>query len=122
MTSVAGGPHAQDSEFDGAFEHLADLSEIPEGELLGVRNAAGEEICLFNFRGTIGAVHNVCTHAEFPISDGTLKGDGTLECVWHGARFDCRSGAVCRGPAVDPLPVYAVRVEGSRVLVGRRVS
>lgn len=122
MTSAAGGARTEQSEFDEGFEHLADVEDLPEGELLGVRNAAGEEICLFNFRGTIGAVRNVCTHAEFPMSDGTLKADGTIECVWHGAQFDCRSGAVCRGPAVDPLPVYAVRVDGGRVLVGRRVS
>ncbi|HKO16434.1 MAG TPA: Rieske 2Fe-2S domain-containing protein [Gemmatimonadaceae bacterium] len=102
------------------LEHLADVDEVPEGTLLGVRNAAGEEICLFNHRGTIGAVGDICTHAEFLMSDGLLRGDGTIECAWHGARFQCRSGAVCRGPAVDPLPVYEVRVEDGRVLVGRR--
>lgn len=101
------------------YEHLADLGELAEGELRAVTNAAGEEICLFNHRGTVGALRNVCTHAEFPMSDGTLRSDGTIECVWHGARFDCRTGAVCRGPAVDPLPVYEVRIEGERVLVGR---
>jgi nitrite reductase/ring-hydroxylating ferredoxin subunit len=102
------------------LEHLADVGDVPEGELLGVANASGEEICLFNFRGTIGAVANVCTHAEFPMSDGTLKRDGVIECAWHGAQFDCRSGAVCRGPAVDALPVYEVRVDEGRILVGRR--
>ena len=121
MTAVAGAA-VDDVENEGELEHLADVDDLPEGELLGVQNSAGEEICLFNFRGTIGAVRNVCTHAEFPMSDGTLKSDGTIECVWHGARYDCRSGAVCRGPAVDPLPMYVVRIDGTRVLVGRRVS
>ena len=51
-----------------------------------------------------------------------LHGDGTIECAWHGARFDCRSGAVRRPPAIDPLPVYAVRVEQGRVLVGPRID
>ena len=31
------------------------------------------------------------------MSDGTLRADGTIECVWHGARFDA-APAVCRGP------------------------
>jgi 3-phenylpropionate/trans-cinnamate dioxygenase ferredoxin component len=102
------------------FEHLANVADLPEGSLLAVKSSTGEEICLFNDRGTIGAVHDVCTHAEFPMSDGALLGDGTIECVWHGARYDCRSGAVRRGPAIDPLPVYEVRVVEGRVLVGRR--
>jgi 3-phenylpropionate/trans-cinnamate dioxygenase ferredoxin subunit len=117
--SWRGATRAEPARADG-FEYLADADDVPEGSLVGVTNAAGDEICLYNFRGTIGAVQGVCTHAEFPLSDGTLKTDGTIECVWHGAQFDCRSGAVCRGPAIDALPVYEVRVEGSRVMVGRR--
>jgi nitrite reductase/ring-hydroxylating ferredoxin subunit len=100
------------------FEYLADVADLPDGALVGVRRADGTEICLFNFRGTIGAVSNICTHAEFLMSDGALRGDGSLECVWHGARYDCRTGRVCRGPAEDPLPVYVVRIENGRVLVG----
>jgi nitrite reductase/ring-hydroxylating ferredoxin subunit len=102
------------------FEVVADVSEVPEGTLLGVHTAAGEEICLFNFRGRIGAVHNVCTHAEFPLSDGTLANDGTIECVWHGARYACLTGEVRRGPAIDPVSVYEVVVKHGKVLVRGR--
>jgi 3-phenylpropionate/trans-cinnamate dioxygenase ferredoxin subunit len=109
------------AEDDGVFEAVADVSELPEGTLLGVRTAAGEEVCLFNYRGQIGAVHNVCTHAEFPLSDGTLGNDGTIECVWHGARYACLTGEVQRGPAIDPVAVYEVRVEDGKVLVRGRV-
>jgi len=103
------------------FEHLANVADLPEGALLGVERSTGEEICLFNHRGVIGAVGNVCTHAEFLLSDGTLRNDGSLECAWHGARFDCRSGRVCRGPAEDPLPVYPVRIDSGRIMVGPAV-
>lgn len=102
------------------FEYLADTSDLPEGALLNVQRSSGEEICLFNYRGSIGAIGNVCTHAEFFMSDGSLVNNGTIECVWHGARFDLRTGRVCRGPAEDPLPVYPVRIDGGRVLVGPR--
>ena len=104
------------------FEHLANVADFAGGALLGVTRSDGVEVCLYDHRGTIGAVGNVCTHAQFRISDGTLGDDGTLECAWHGARFDCRSGQVCRGPAEDPLPVFPVRVEGDRVLVGPAVT
>jgi nitrite reductase/ring-hydroxylating ferredoxin subunit len=104
------------------FEHLANLEELPDGTLLGVHRSNGEEVCLYNDGGRIGAVGNVCTHAAFLMSDGTLEPDGIIECAWHGAWFDSRTGKVCRGPADEPLPVFAVRVEDGRVLVGPRAA
>ena len=85
--------------------------------MLGVTLSDGTPVCVFNHHGLIGAVGNLCTHAEFLISDGVLHSDGTLECLWHGARFDCRTGAVKRHPAEHPLPVYEVRGVNGRILV-----
>src|SRR6476659_4653490 len=104
------------------FEDVAPLRDLADGTLLGVKLGDGTRVCLFNHRGTVGAVGGMCTHAEFPMDDGTLRADGTIECAWHGARFDCRTGAVCRPPAVDPLPVFEVRVENDRVLVGPMIT
>lgn len=104
------------------FEYLADVDDLPEGATLAVTRSDGFEICLFNYRGTIGAVADECTHAAFPLSDGTVRNDGTLECVWHGARFDCQTGRVRRGPAEDPVAVFSVHVDGERVLVGPKVT
>jgi len=101
-----------------SFVDVAAERDVPDGTLLGVKLPDGTRVCLYNLRGTIGAVGGSCTHSEFPMDDGTLRADGTIECAWHGARFDCRTGAVCRPPAVDPLPVYETRVEQGRVLVG----
>jgi nitrite reductase/ring-hydroxylating ferredoxin subunit len=115
---VTGGGERR--EASAQFETVADVADVPEGSLLSVRTTSGEEICLFNYRGRIGAVHNVCTHAEFPLSDGTLSNDGTIECVWHGARYSCLTGEVRRGPALDAVPVYDVRVENGKILVGAR--
>ena len=97
---------------------VAAVTDVPDGELLGVTLPDGTPVCLYNRDGAIGAVGNVCTHAEFAMSDGVLRPDGTIECVWHGARFDCRTGVVRRHPAIDPLPVFEVRIEQGRILVG----
>jgi nitrite reductase/ring-hydroxylating ferredoxin subunit len=100
------------------FTDVAAVTDVAEGKLLGVKLPDGTRICLYNRRGTIGAVAGSCTHAEYPMDMGTLRADGTIECGWHGARFDCHTGAVCRPPAIDALPMYEVRVEEDRVLVG----
>ena len=104
------------------FEDVAAVADIADGSMLGVALRNGTPVCVFNHCGSIGAVGNRCPHAEFLISDGVLHADGTLECAWHGARFDCWTGAVRRHPAELPLPVYQVRMDDGRVLVGPRVT
>jgi nitrite reductase/ring-hydroxylating ferredoxin subunit len=104
------------------FEAVARLEDLPEGELLGVVTERGERICLLNCGGVIHAVSNNCTHQDFPMDEGVLLCvDGcTIECAWHGARFDCATGAVQREPAEDPLPVFEVMVENDTIYVGRQ--
>jgi nitrite reductase/ring-hydroxylating ferredoxin subunit len=104
------------------FARVAKASDIPEGGLLGVVTPAGERVCLINDGGVIRAVGDECPHQGFALSSGDLLGNGTIECVWHGARFDCRSGAVLRGPAEETLAVFDARVVGGEVFVGPRVK
>ena len=54
------------------------------------------------------------------MSLGDLLADGTLQCAWHGARYDCRTGEVKQVPATSPLPVFEVRLEGDQIMVGPR--
>ncbi|MHB1264048.1 MAG: Rieske (2Fe-2S) protein [Gemmatimonadaceae bacterium] len=102
------------------YEPVAEASALPERGLLSVRLSNGTPVCLYRLHGEVGALHDNCTHADFPMSEGELRADGTIECVWHGARFDCRSGAVRRGPADEPLPVFDVKVEDGRIHVALR--
>ena len=113
-------PILRDMESSEEFEALADLAELPEGGVLGVRKANGDRICLVNVRGRVCALHDVCSHQDFPLSEGQLLPNGELECVWHGARFDPCTGIARQLPARDPVPVYEVRIENGKVLVGRR--
>jgi len=105
---------------DSGFHAVANVQDVAEGDLLPVKTPSGEPVCLVMHCGEIHAVSDCCTHSEFPISDGALRPDGSLECTWHGALFDCRTGAVRKGPAEDPLPVYEVKVEEGKILVGPR--
>jgi nitrite reductase/ring-hydroxylating ferredoxin subunit len=94
------------------------VDELPEGTLIAAVRSTGERVCLYNCGGRIGAMSDTCTHSAFPMSEGTIESDGTVQCSWHGARFDCLTGAVREGPAVDPIAVYDVRVLDGDVWVG----
>jgi 3-phenylpropionate/trans-cinnamate dioxygenase ferredoxin component len=95
------------------------LGDIPPDGLLHVTLADGTPVCLVRHEGAVYALLDRCTHADFSLSSGELLADGTVQCLWHGARFDCRSGAVRQGPATDDVATYAVRVDGEDVYVER---
>jgi 3-phenylpropionate/trans-cinnamate dioxygenase ferredoxin component len=107
---------------DPEFETVALLSELPEGTIVQRVRSSGEAICLIRQRGQVSAVSDICTHQHFSMSEGDLLEDGTLQCAWHGTRYDCRTGEVKQGPATSPLPVFAVKVDGDAVLVGPRAE
>lgn len=88
--------------------------DVVDGELRQGSLPSGQRLCIGRHQGVLFAVKDSCTHAEFPMSEGTLYANGELECCFHGARFDCRSGAVRCGPAEDPLVVYTLyEVDGA---------
>jgi len=100
------------------FIEVARLEDVPEMGVLGVEGPDGRGVCLVRFGGRVAAFADECTHQAFPLSAGEVHPDGTLECVWHGARFDCLTGAVRQAPATDALTAYQVRVDDDRVFVG----
>ncbi|WP_136520199.1 MULTISPECIES: non-heme iron oxygenase ferredoxin subunit [Cellulomonas] len=62
------------------------------------------------------AISDVCSHGAVSLSEGEVE-DCTVECWLHGSRFDLRSGKPLSPPAIRPVPVYPVTVDGERVLV-----
>ena len=99
------------------FEAVARLDELRDDAPLGVETAAGERVCLVRVGGQVRAFADECTHQAFPLSAGDVLPDGTIQCPWHGARFDCTTGLVRSGPAREPLSMYDVRVADGMVWV-----
>jgi 3-phenylpropionate/trans-cinnamate dioxygenase ferredoxin subunit len=105
-----------------AFEALATVNQIPPEGVLAVVKSDGRRVCLIRSRGLVTAVADNCTHQDFEMSLGDVLPDGTIQCAWHGARFDCSTGAVRQGPACDPLPMFEVKLDGDDILVGALVG
>jgi 3-phenylpropionate/trans-cinnamate dioxygenase ferredoxin subunit len=72
----------------------------------------GEPVAIVNAEGEFFAIHDVCSHAEVPLSEGEIEGT-TLECWLHGSRFDLRSGKPTGLPATKSVPVYPVKIDGT---------
>ena len=88
--------------------------------MLPVQLPNGDRVVVIRHGGTVSALEDECTHQAMPLSAGELQADGTVECPWHGARFDCVTGACRRGPASDDVATYSVSVEGDQIAIGDR--
>ena len=100
-----------------AFEAVARRDEIPVGALKAVVLASGEKVCLVHTNAGLYALADRCSHRDFPLSAGEVTADGLVECAWHGAQFDPRSGVMLTGPGGDDVPTYDVRVDHDVILI-----
>jgi 3-phenylpropionate/trans-cinnamate dioxygenase ferredoxin subunit len=97
------------------FRTVARLEDVPAGSLHPVE-LDGEKIVLARVGDRVFALHDECSHEEYPLSSGELTGD-QITCVLHGARFDLATGAARALPAVRPVKTYEARVEGQEIQV-----
>jgi nitrite reductase/ring-hydroxylating ferredoxin subunit len=97
------------------FVDVAAASEIPEGEILGVR-VLDEPVVLGKLKGTIHAIGGMCTHEDALLEDGELDGQ-MVRCPLHDSGFNIHTGKAVHLPAVGSVPVYEVKVVNGRVLV-----
>lgn len=100
----------------GEYVKVATLEELPAGGMLGVEMPDGLKVCLVHtLDDEFYAIADRCTHRDFPMSNGSLHGGATIECAWHGARFDLKTGRALRLPAIKPVKTYEVVIEDGDV-------
>ncbi len=102
----------------GEYVKVATLEELPAGGMLGVEMPDGLKVCLVHtLDDEFYAIADRCTHRDFPMSNGSLHGGATIECAWHGARFDLKTGRAIRLPAIKAIQTLDVKVDGNDILV-----
>ena len=84
---------------------------------------AGLPLALYRLNdGSAVALEDRCPHREVPLSMGSVQSDGTLQCLYHGIRFD-KHGACkfipedTRIPAGAQVRSFPVREHGEWVWV-----
>lgn len=110
--------HDARSSSDGTWERVAHVDEVPSDIPLAITLVDGRRLCLVKLQHEVYAVEDRCPHRDFPLSGGDVVA-GHLECPWHGARFDLRTGQCTQGPAEgDAIATYPVMQVNGVVLVG----
>ncbi len=66
--------------------------------------------------GHVHAFDDTCSHQNVSLSEGELDGC-EIECWLHGSRFDMTTGRPTGLPAILPIAVHTVRLDGDQVLV-----
>ena len=97
----------------GDWTDVGESTSLTAGEPRSV--VAGDTPVLLLRQGErLYALHDRCSHRGCPLSDGEIDGD-VVVCVCHGSRFRLEDGAVERGPATAPQPVFETRETGGRI-------
>ena len=99
----------------GSFVRVASVDDIPEGKLKAFEIGYTRFVVAHTAEGFY-AVADECTHDGEPIHSGRVRGEDIV-CTRHGARFDLHTGDVTAPPAIVPIEMFQVRVEGNDILV-----
>lgn len=100
-----------------AWTFVCTTAELLPGEMkVAFDEVTGCGIAVFNLDGALYALEDRCSHEEFELSAGHFDaGEGSVECVLHGARFDVRDGRPLCAPAYEPVAKFPVKVDNGLV-------
>jgi 3-phenylpropionate/trans-cinnamate dioxygenase ferredoxin subunit len=66
--------------------------------------------------GTVHALGDRCSHGDISLSEGFVE-DDSIECWAHGSKFELATGTPRNFPAYEPVPVFAVEIDGDNIYV-----
>jgi 3-phenylpropionate/trans-cinnamate dioxygenase ferredoxin component len=98
-----------------SFARACGVADLAAGDPVAV-TVDGVAVAVVRDGDDFYAIYDECSHAAIPLSEGDHEGC-EIECWLHGSRFDLRTGKPTGPPATEPVPIYAVRIEGDDVLV-----
>ena len=94
-------------------DRLVAVADLPASGVTEVETEAHGTLAVGLADGEPFAVSNVCRHQFAKLGQGQIR-DGCLECPWHRARYDVRTGEMVSGPKgrIFGFPPYAAAIKG----------
>ena len=91
--------------FEQSGTRLVGVHELGASQVAVVDGTPHGALAVGISAGKPFALSNRCRHLFASLGDGQVTEDGCLQCPWHAARYDVRTGKMLRGPqgAFKPL-------------------
>ncbi len=98
--------------FQARGARLLLLADLPPSGVAEVETEQGT-LAVGMRDGEPFAVSNVCRHQLAKLGQGSVTSDGCLQCPWHRARFNVKTGMMVRGPQgrIFGFPPYSRGVQ-----------
>jgi 3-phenylpropionate/trans-cinnamate dioxygenase ferredoxin subunit len=96
---------------------VCSVSDVESGSARRI-DVDGHRICVVHIGDDWYVIGDECSHANYSLSEGDVwEEECEIECPKHGSTFSLVTGEPQTLPATQPIPVYAVRVDGDDVVV-----
>ncbi|MDR3032411.1 MAG: Rieske (2Fe-2S) protein, partial [Kitasatospora sp.] len=93
---------------------LLSLAEVPVGQAKAAKTPDGQDVLVAQPEaGKAVCFSAVCTHQGCTVN---APQNGRASCPCHGSVFNALTGAVEQGPASQPLPSVAVKVQNGEIV------
>lgn len=97
---------------------LVAVDDLGDSQVTVVEDTPHGTVAVGISEGKPFAVSNRCRHLFASLGEGRVTTEGCLECPWHAARYDVKTGKMVRGPqgAFKPLAGVIKATAGSIAL------
>jgi len=97
------------------WHKIATIDEIDPEEPLIV-SVGDTVIAVYSVEAEIFATSGICGHEAECLEGGYVE-DGTVECPYHSAVFNIKTGEPIEGPSADPIQTYPVKLDDGAISV-----
>jgi len=102
------------------FVKVGQAGDFPPGSKKKVQVGL-EDVLVANVAGKVYAISNKCTHRGGSLDEGEIEGT-VVTCPLHGGQFDITTGKVLKPPPRKDENCFEVQVQGTDLLLKRRLA